>query len=79
MKYLKALYFLAQVAAVCAVIIGAAKGVCLLCAAVTPLLGALLAWLGDHAIVIAVLIVIGFFLWIFGDICDEQVEKERGR
>ena len=79
MKYIKTLHFLAQIAAVFMAILVAGKLVCVLCAAVDPPLTALLAWMCDNAIVFAVIAVVGFTVWIFGDICDAQARKERGK
>ena len=79
MKYTKAFLLIAQIAAVFMAILVAGKLVCVLCAAVDPPLTALLAWLCDNAIVFAVIAVVGFIVWIFGDICDAQARKERGR
>jgi hypothetical protein len=79
MKYLKALYFLAQVVVCTAVILGGVRLAGALCTATMPLLDALLAWLAARALPIAVTVVIGFVVWIFGDVCDAQARKERGR
>lgn len=79
MKYLKALYFLAQVAVCAAVILGGARLAGALCAATMPLLDTLLDWLSVHALPIAVTVVIGFVVWIFGDVCDAQAREERRR
>jgi len=79
MKYIKTLYFLAQVAACAAVILGCVWLAGALCTATMPLLDALLAWLAARALPIAVTVVIGFVVWIFGDVCDAQARKERGR
>lgn len=79
MKYIKAAYFLAQVVVCGAVILGGARLAGALCAATMPLLDTLLDWLSVHALPIAVTVVIGFILWIFGDVCDAQARKERQR
>jgi protein-S-isoprenylcysteine O-methyltransferase Ste14 len=79
MKYLKAFYFIAKVAALLAVLLGGCKLLFATCAALDPMLDAVLAWLTDLSGVIAVVIVIGFVLWIFADVCDKQRREERGR
>lgn len=77
MKYLKAIDFILKVAALLAVLLGGCKLLFVTCAALDPLLTAVLAWLADLSGVFAVVIVIGFVLWIFADVCDEQAGKER--
>ena len=49
----------------------------LLFAALMPIIDGVLWWLGDHALLFGLVVVIGMILWVFGDSCDEQVEKER--
>jgi TRAP-type C4-dicarboxylate transport system permease small subunit len=79
MKYLKTLYFIAQVAICIAVILGGVRLAGALCTATMPLLDALFAWLAARALPIAVTIIVGFIVWIFGDVCDAQARKERRR
>lgn len=79
MKYIRTLFFLAQVVTCAAVILGGARLAGMLCSATMPLIDALLLWLEVHALPIAVTVVIGFLLWIFGDVCDAQVREERRR
>lgn len=79
MKYIKAAYFLARVVVCGAVILGCIWLAGTLCTATMPLLDTLLDWLSVHALPIAVTVVIGFVVWIFGDVCDAQARKERGR
>lgn len=78
-KYINALLFFTQVAVCAAVILGGVRLIGALCTATMPLLDALFAWLAARALPIAVTIVIGFVVWIFGDVCDAQARKERGR
>jgi len=77
MKYIKTLYFLAQVVVCTAVILGGVRLIGALCTATMPLLDALFAWLAARALPIAVTVVIGFIVWIFGDVCDAQAWEER--
>ena len=76
MKYLKAIDFILKVAALLAALLGGCKLLFVTCAALDPLLTAVLAWLADLSGVFATVIVIGFVLWIFADVCDEQAGKE---
>ena len=76
-KYINALLFFAQVAVCAAVILGGVRLIGALCAATMPLLDALFAWFAARALPIVVTVVIGFVLWIFGDICDKQAREER--
>lgn len=77
MKYLKAIDFILKVAALLAALLGGCKLLFVTCAALDPLLTAVLAWLADLSGVFAVVIVIGFVLWIFADVCDEQRREEK--
>ncbi len=77
MKYLKAFSFIMKCAAILAVLLGGCKLLFVTCAALDPLLTAVLAWLADLSGVFAVVIVIGFVLWIFADVCDKQRREER--
>ena len=79
MKYLKAIDFILKVASLLAALLGGCKLLFVTCAALDPLLTAVLAWLADLSGVFAVVIVIGFALWIFADVCDAQAGKERGQ
>lgn len=79
MKYLKAIDFILKVAALLAALLGGCKLLFVTCAALDPLLTAVLAWLADLSGVFAVVIVIGFVLWIFADVCDAQKRKEKSR
>lgn len=79
MKYLKAIDFILKVAALLAVLLGGCKLLFVTCAALDPILDAVLNWLADLSGVFAVVIVIGFVLWIFADVCDAQARKERGQ
>ena len=77
MKYLKAIDFILKVASLLAVLLGGCKLLFATCAALDPMLDAVLAWLTDLSGVFAVVIVIGFVLWIFADVCDKQRREER--
>ena len=76
-KYLKALLFSAQVVVCAAVILGGVRLIGALCTATMPLLDALFAWLAARALPIAVTVIVGFTVWIFGDVCDKQAREER--
>lgn len=79
MKYLKAINFILKVSAFIAVLLGGCKLLFVTCAALDPILDAVLNWLADLSGVFAVIAVVGFTVWIFGDVCDAQAREERRR
>ena len=79
MKYIKTFQFIVQTTLAVGVFMAAIYGVCLLCSALLPVVSAVIDWMARHAIVGALLCAIGFAVWIFADVCDEQVRKEKSR
>lgn len=79
MKYLKTFQFIVQVVLGVGIIMAAIYGVCLLCSALLPVVTAVINWMARHAIVGALLCAIGFAVWFFGDVCDEQRREEKSR
>lgn len=79
MKYIKTFQFIVQVVLCVGLIMAAIYGVCLLCSALLPVVSAVIDWMARHAIVGSLLCAIGFAVWFFGDVCDEQVRKEKSR
>ena len=79
MKYLRALNFIICSIALFVLLFAVLRVIGLLFAALMPIIDGVLFWLGDHALWLGLVIAIGMILWVFGDVCDEQVEKENGR
>lgn len=79
MKYLKTFQFIMQVVLGVGLIMAAIYGACLLCSALLPVVTAVINWMARHAIVGALLCAIGFAVWFFGDVCDEQRREEKSR
>jgi len=77
-KYLRTLSFIICSIALFVLLFAVLRVICLLFAALMPIIDGVLFWLGDHALVFALVVVIGMLLWVFGDSCDEQVERENG-
>ena len=77
MKYIKTFQFIVQVVLGVGLIMAAIYGVCLLCSALLPVVTAVINWMARHAIVGALLCAIGFAVWFFGDVCDEQRREEK--
>ena len=76
-KYLRTLNFIICSIALFVLMFAALRVIGLLFAALMPIIDGVLLWLGDHALLLGLLVVIGMLLWVFGDSCDEQVERER--
>ena len=79
MKYIHVFNMIIIVTGLFVAFFAALRVIGLLFAALMPIIDGVLWWLGDHALVFGLLVVIGMLLWVFGDSCDEQVEKENGR
>jgi hypothetical protein len=79
MKYLKVLIPLALFGAAFVGLFAFLKVLCILFGLLLPVVDAVLAWCEIHWITVTVTVVIGMVVWVFGDICDAQARKERGR
>ena len=44
-----------------------------------PIMDAVLSWMSDHALVGGLTLAIGFVVFWFGEECERQMRKERGR
>ena len=77
MKYIHALNMIIIVTGLFVAFFAALRVIGLLFAALMPIIDGVLFWLGDHALWLGLVIAIGMILWVFGDSCDEQVERER--
>lgn len=78
-KYLRTLNFIICSIALFVLMFAALRVIGLLFAALMPIIDGVLWWLGDHALVFSLVVVIGMLMWVFGDSCDAQARKERGR
>ena len=79
MKYLRTLNFIICSIALFVLLFAVLRVICLLFAALMPIIDGVLFWLGDHALWLGLVIAIGMILWVFGDSCDEQKRKEKSR
>ena len=79
MKYLRTLNFIICSIALFVLLFAVLRVIGLLFAALMPIIDGVLFWLGDHALWLGLVIAIGMILWVFGNSCDEQVERENGR
>lgn len=79
MKYIKTFQLIVQVVLGVGLIMAAIYGACLLCSALLPVVSAVIDWMARHAVVGALLCAIGFAVWFFGDVCDEQRREEKSR
>lgn len=79
MKYMRVLYYIAACGFLLVGLLVAIKLICLTFGAIEPLLDAVLVWMQEHAIVGGLLCAIGFTVWIFADVCDEQRREEKSR
>jgi hypothetical protein len=79
MKYIRTLNYIICTVALFVMLFAALRVICLLFAALMPIIDGVLFWLGDHALWIGLVVAIGMILWVFGDSCDEQVEREKER
>lgn len=79
MKYLKLYTFIIEVLLLAIALFGALRIIAGLIALTVPVMDAVLAWMGDHAIVGGLVLAIGFLLFWFGEECDAQVREERRR
>jgi len=78
-KYLRTLNFIICSIALFVLLFAVLRVICLLFAALMPIIDGVLFWLGDHALWLGLVIAIGMILWVFGDSCDEQKRKEKSR
>ena len=79
MKYIHVFNMIIIVVGLFVAFFAALRVIGLLFAILMPIIDGVLFWLGDHALVFALVVVIGMLLWIFGDTCDEQKRKENSR
>ena len=79
MKYLKAFYYLAQIGLIFVGFLLALRMLGVIMAFLTPILDSIFNWMYDNAIVGGVMLAVAFLVWWFGDECQKQVERERGR
>lgn len=76
MKYLKAFYFLAQLGAAFVALLFGLRTVCGIFALAIPVEDAVIQWMYENAIVIGIIVAIGFLMCQFADACDAQDEAE---
>lgn len=79
MKYLKKYTFVVEVLLLGLAFFGALRLIAGLIALTVPVMDAILSWMSDHALVGGLTLAIGFVVVWFGEECERQIRKERGR
>ena len=77
MKYMKLYTLVIEVILLLIALFGALRIIAGLVALTVPIMDAVLAWMGDHALVGGLTLAIGFLLFWFGEECERAIRRER--
>ena len=77
MKYMKLYTLVIEVILLLIALFGALRIIAGLIALTVPIMDAVLAWMGDHALVGGLTVAIGFLLFWFGEECERAIRRER--
>ena len=77
MKYMKLYTLVIEVILLLIALFAALRIIAGIIALTVPIMDAVLAWMGDHALVGGLTLAIGFVVFWFGEECERQMRKER--